>query len=586
MSFVDRNQTDVLIVGAGPVGLTAAVELLHRGVSCRIIEKQNQPASPSYTLALYARTLEICMALDIYDELQAYAQPIRGIQVFEHNAFLYSLDLDNPKLNTPIEATLCIKQAEIERILRDRVAALGGRIEFGVELVSFAQHPQGVQATLRNVLGEEEQVNASWLLGCDGVQSQIRQQLHIPDTRAARETWLAIDAHVDWHNGNEDEERDYTKIFRTTQQGSIVALPTHEDHQWCLFDTQVSTDTETELVAQEVAESFSRKINLAIKRNVTIHTPLSMAHYTIPQRIATNMRIGHCFLAGDAAHTLSPISGQGLNTGIQEIHNLAWKLTLVIQHSAHENLLDTYMQERYPIIEEIQRTILNGTHLLNTRKAFGKGTSKALKNSLKLQPFQAMRASRIAQITALSTKYPHNPYVSEDWIGPRQVMRQEGIKGLQIITEILMEEATTPGPAAGARVPDMPIDIITEGSDTIPQTLFDLLYKSTKHILLVFTGKYASDEIYRTQYEIVSEVQHRYANTIDVILVTPSRIVAQQFAGLHAIILDPRHSVHRNFGLSDNGLYLIRPDGHVGYRNQPTMPAKLMEYLERVFTTE
>ncbi|BCL79732.1 oxygenase [Ktedonobacteria bacterium brp13] len=570
------TQADVFIVGGGPVGLTIAVELLRRGITCRIIEQQAVPATSSRALGAHARTQELFMAMSIYDEVRACSQPVNGLIIYENGERLGQFDLLMDAYETSVDATLCIGQAEIERILRDRVAALGGYVEFGTELMTFAQHPDGVEVTVRNTRGEQEQLYASYLIGCDGDHSRVRKELQIAFEGATDETWLVMDAQVEWNGA---ETRDKLQVFRSPQ-GVVMAAPFPEPHTWHLLATQGPAV----LNATDIAHALSATISRALRHPVTVHPPTWLSRFTIQQRLAATMRVGRCFLAGDAAHVYSPASGQGLNTGIQDGYNLAWKLAQVLQGTGREILLDAYTSERRPVAERLLSSSLASTRLLSPQNALIKNGAKALKLLMQFKPLQQTASTRIARsLTGLAIGYPHSSIVSEDWLGPRHVLRQEGIKGLQIIAEQLFEEAITPGIAAGARVPDITISVLTQTPDPVQQQLFTLLNASTSHKLLIFTGRYASDEIYRAQYEVATTIQHNYPNSIEVILVTPSRIVAQQFAGLHAIIVDPQLTIHHRFGLSDNGLYLVRPDGYVGYRNQPTIPGALTRYLERIF---
>jgi 2-polyprenyl-6-methoxyphenol hydroxylase and related FAD-dependent oxidoreductases len=569
-------QTDVLIVGAGPVGLAAAIELLRRGIHCRIIERLPQPATTSRALALHARTLELFMAMGIYDEVRAQAQPVHGIAVYENGEQSGHFDLMLNSYETPIDATLFLSQVAIERILRKRVTALGGHVEFGTELITLAQYPNGVRATARTLSGEEEQISTSYLIGCDGGHSCVRKELQIAFEGETDVTWLIVDAQIDWQG---DEVRDMIQMFRSPQ-GVVMAFPIPDTHLWRLLETQAPEV----LDADSIARTFSEKISRTLHRSIVVHSPIWMSRFTIQQRCAATLRVGRCFIAGDAAHVHSPARGQGLNTGVQDVYNLVWKLAQVLQGTGREILLDSYTSERRPIAEELLRTTHSSTRLISPRNMLARRAGRAFKLAMQVMPLQKTASERLShEITGLAIRYPHSPIVSEDWIGPRQVLRQEGVKGLQIIVEQLFEEAVTPGIAAGERVPDIAVTLLTDTPEPVPQPLFTLLYNNTRHKLLIFTGKYASDEIYRAQYEVAATVQRSYPESIDIILITPSRIVAQQFASLQAIILDPQLTVHRRFGLSDNGLYLIRPDGYVGYRNQPTMPIALIRYLERIY---
>ena len=314
-----------------------------------------------------------------------------------------------------------------------------------------------------------------------------------------------------------------------------------------------------------------------------MHDPVWLSRFTVQQRAAAKLREGRCFIAGDAAHVHSPAGGQGLNAGMQDAYNLAWKLAMVLQKTGRELLLDSYNSERHPVAEELLQ--LTGSTMRRARsfRLLHRGGDSVFRLAMQLRPLQRFLSARsFRQMSGLALHYSHSPVLSEDWIGPRQVLQREGMKGLQIVATQLLEETMTPGLAPGDRVPDFSITLLTDAAELQPLRLLTLLCRSTNYTLLIFSGRYASDEIYRAQYDVAVNMQRLYPTSIDCVLVTPSRIVAQQFAGMEAIILDPRLDLHRKFGLSDNGLYLIRPDGYVGYRNQPTFPSALLRYLERV----
>ena len=549
---------DVLIIGAGPVGLTLAAELLRYGVPCRVVEKRTEPATSSRALGTHARTQEVFMAMGVFDEIRAHAQPVHRFDMYERGERLGSFDLPLESFGTPATSSLFIGQATTERILREHVLSLDGSIEDGVELVSFTQHPESVSVTLRDAQGQEQHLSVPWLVGCDGGHSAVRKQLQLPFEGAEDETWLVVDAQVEW-----DLPGDAIQMFRSPD-GVVMAFPFPEAGKWRLLETSIPEPLNETTVARVLTDKIGRTLN----RKVTVHEPSWMSRFTIQQRKAPTMRVGRCFLAGDAAHVHSPASGQGLNTGIQDAFNLAWKLALVVQEKARESLLESYTLEREPIAARLLRSALLSTRLISPRNPLVKYTGKVMKQVLRFEPLRHAISLRITRgMTALTVGYPHSPIVGENWAS--RSGRYD-----------LFQRAThdfSPGFAPGSRVPDMLIDGASENPST---HLFDHL-RHTHFTLLLFTGKDASDEVYETLKEMRATIQERYGDTIAVLVVSPSKLVAQHVSGQRAeVIRDPKATMHRRFGIMSNGLYLLRPDGYVGYRSQPVVSGALFNYLE------
>jgi hypothetical protein len=299
-----------------------------------------------------------------------------------------------------------------------------------------------------------------------------------------------------------------------------------------------------------------------------------MSRFTIQQRKAPTMRVGRCFLAGDAAHVHSPASGQGLNTGIQDAYNLAWKLAFVVQGKAREQLLDSYTPEREPIATRLLRSALLSTRLVSPRNPLVKYAGRVMKQILRIEPLRQALSRRITRgMTALTVGYPQSPIASESWM---DASKQPARQSLLQRTNRRFSSGFLPG----ARVPDMMIEIVSESPSPSPVHLFEYLQK-IRFTLLLFTGQVASDEVYETLKGLVATIEERYGETIAMTTISPSKLVAQYIGGQKVqVILDPEGTVHRRFGIMSNGLYLIRPDGYVGYRSQPAASEALLNYIQ------
>jgi 2-polyprenyl-6-methoxyphenol hydroxylase-like FAD-dependent oxidoreductase len=332
----------VLIVGAGPTGLTLACELARRSVPFRLIEAAPGPQPGSRGKGIQPRTLEVFGDLGIVDRVIAngrMAMPIRSTapdgQVTLGGAEPESL---RNRPDIPYTTSLITPEWRIEEALRLRLAELGGTVEFGTAFSSFEQSDEGVSAAVVTG-GEAETVTARWLVGCDGGRSIVRKLAGIAFEGETREAVRLIVADVEldgldrdaWHSWRHEEgEVNLCPLPSTKSFQYYAALAPGQDPELSLANMQA------------ILERRSRRTD------IRLHEPEWSSLWRANMRLADRYREGRVFLAGDAAHIHSPAGGQGMNTGIQDAYNLGWKIAAVAK-GAPPGLLDSYETERRPV---------------------------------------------------------------------------------------------------------------------------------------------------------------------------------------------------------------------------------------------
>jgi len=360
---------DVLIVGAGPAGLTTACALLQHGVSVRVVDGAEGPAASSRANILHARGVEVLHRLGALGDL-----PDRAVSAVKMTIHLNGKPVVTVRFGEVEGAQLSamlVSQAEIEAELRRRLLALGGEVEWNTPLVKASQDGTGVTA----ILGVGEKVRVDWLVGCDGAHSAARRLAGIgfPGVAIADE-WLLADVHADWENYDRTGSSGWYHadglFFAMPMRdcGGPAGRPGNSDDVWRLMADVRLADGET-LTQQQIVDRLRQL--LAERTGLTavrIRDAKWTSVFRIHRRLADDYRKGRIVLAGDAAHIHSPFGGQGMNTGIGDAENFAWKLALVVQGRADEALLDTYQAERRPLATEV----LRGT-TRNTRVLLGEG---------------------------------------------------------------------------------------------------------------------------------------------------------------------------------------------------------------------
>ncbi|WP_103348867.1 FAD-dependent oxidoreductase [Amycolatopsis sp. CA-128772] len=331
---------DVLVAGAGPVGLTAALQLARWGVSVRLVDAAPGPATTSRALGTHARSLEIYDQLGILGDIAPHGTRVNAF--IRHQAGRASrVDFDFGDLATRFPYMFNIDQVITERVLRAHAGSAGVEVEWNTTLESFQHDDEVVTAALRTGDGSrQETVRARYLWGCDGGHSTVRKTLELPLTGEAAHTWLITDAAV-----RTDLDRDGVH-WLFPAGGALMMFPFPDPGKWRLLDTTGEGQPEH---PEQIARQFSTKLSQALGRDTVVERPSWASKFTIQQRAVPAMHVGRCFVSGDAAHVHSPASGQGLNTGIQDAYNLAWKLAMVVHGHADPVLLDTYDAERVPI---------------------------------------------------------------------------------------------------------------------------------------------------------------------------------------------------------------------------------------------
>ena len=338
----------ILIVGAGPVGLTMAAELVRYGVPVRLIDRSAEPTRTSKALVLWSRTLELIDRTGCTQAFLDAGLAVRGASIRSGSSVLGRASFDG--IASPYNFALMIPQRETERLLHRHLAAVGGTVERAVELAGFAQDADGVRATLRHGDGREETVETPWLIGCDGARSTVRHGLGLAFAGSAEGgDWLLADVRLE----GDGKPPDHEIAPFLHDDGPFVVFPLPGDRARIVAAVGKADPMlpRPEPTLADVQRLIDRRAGGGFRAS----DPVWLANFRINERKVADYRRGRVFLAGDAAHIHSPAGGQGMNTGMQDAFNLAWKLALVARGGAGAGLLDSYSPERSRVGDRVLR---------------------------------------------------------------------------------------------------------------------------------------------------------------------------------------------------------------------------------------
>lgn len=351
-----ENAAEVLIVGAGPTGLSLAITLRRYGIAVRIVDRAAQPSTVSKALALWSASLEALQGLGVVDRFVAEGQRLNALCVGEGDRRLATLAVGEG-IDSAFPFPLLLPQSRTEALLTARLSELGVVIERNVELVGLAQDASGVTATLRHADGRSETVRTKYLAGCDGARSAVRQALEIVfEGYTEPQTFLLADVRI------EGGDLDHRSIYLWWHNGGTVAMFPFGQEVWRVFSMRGNDSPKGDEPA--TLEELQHCVDHHGPRGLRLGDPSWLSIFRINERLATHYRVGGCFLAGDAAHIHSPAGGQGMNTGIQDAVNLGWKLAYALNGTGNsEMLLDSYEAERRPIARAVIEAAAQKQHL-------------------------------------------------------------------------------------------------------------------------------------------------------------------------------------------------------------------------------
>jgi 2-polyprenyl-6-methoxyphenol hydroxylase-like FAD-dependent oxidoreductase len=412
------THVQVLVAGAGPVGLTLANELARHGIKVRIVDKAAARTDKSKALVLWSRTLELL-------DDAGYAEPFlpagfacHGAQISNGKDIVARVTFDS--VDSRYAYALMIAQSETERILEEQLARHGVTVERSVEMTAFIDKGASVEATLKKADGTTETVTADWLVGCDGAHSTVRHGLGFTFDGSTHESnWVLADGHL---KGLEPNDRLHIFWHR---DGILAFFPIVGD-RW-----RVVADLGPAEASGRQADPTLDEVNALLRQRggpeLVMSNPIWLAAFRINERKVRDYRKGRVFLAGDAAHIHSPAGGQGMNTGMQDAFNLAWKLALVMEGRANPALLDSYSPERTAVGDRVLRNAGRLTELATLRNPVLQGIRNTVARFATGFPFVQHKMAN--QLTEMDIGYPESPLTVRDGDaghGPRAGERWPG----------------------------------------------------------------------------------------------------------------------------------------------------------------
>jgi 2-polyprenyl-6-methoxyphenol hydroxylase-like FAD-dependent oxidoreductase len=393
------TNSNVLIAGAGPVGLAMAADLARFGVSVRLVEKAPERTDKSKALVLWSRTLELMDRMDCTAPFLTTGKKITAVNVTAGKEPIAKITVD--AVRTPHPYALLIPQCDTEELLGNFVTSLGVKIERDIELTDFVASADGVTSTLRHPDGTEERFESGWLIGSDGAHSTVRHKLGMEFSgETMPSSWVIADLHLS------DVPDPEEILIAWHAEGILAVFPISGSRYRVIADSGLTRAGVA--AADPTMEEVQSILDKRGPGGITASDPIWLTRFTINERKVTNYRSGRVFVMGDAAHIHSPAGGQGMNTGMQDAFNLAWKLALVSRGLGDEEaLLGSYSSERSPIADDV----LKGAGRITEVALMTGDFKQAIRNRITsfifgLSPVKKKMAD---VLTELSIGYPGSP---------------------------------------------------------------------------------------------------------------------------------------------------------------------------------
>lgn len=540
---------DVIVVGAGPVGLTAGCGLRHHGIDCLIMEERTELKAYSRANNLWARPQELLAGIGLRDALAEQAYPIRLVNFFMNGTPTTPIQIDD--VASPFPQVLYSGQDVIEKTLVETFEARGGRLARGHKVVGIAQDDDGVTVTLRRGDdGPEERLRCRYLVAADGAKSTVRPQLDLdfePERFEGRMN-RQVDAKLSWRRSMEPDQL----WFFYYERGFCGVLPVWGGYHRLFFladDASVPDRDPTLDEIQAVARAVTGDETL------TLSDPQWLTHSRFQYGVSPGYARGRVFLAGDAGHLSLPIGGQGMNAGLHDGVEIAWRLAMTLRGEATPVVLDSYNVERGG-----EHARLSAQQAKGFRRTVYRGpvTDAALGLTATVVPSIGSLLQGTDDLQQMSVSYPKSP------------LNEDHLSGLAHLLQR--------GPRPGERAPEA--EVTHAGQTT---SLFPFLYNpdgwTTGWALLCFDGRSAdAGGSLRAAIEAVAP----WGN------VRPRLVLAGPSLEVEDVprLSDLDGKAHGAYGLEGQpAVILVRPDGHIAFRDTADRHDRLAAYCHRIFGT-
>lgn len=536
----------ILIVGAGPVGLSTALALAQSGVTIRLIDKLKEPTNQSRAAIVHARTLEMFERLGVVDDFLQVGTKVHGAEIYgPNNVLLTRPSMDH--LPSAYAYMIGLEQNVTERLLHDRLAALGVEVEREITLLGFEQSDDKVTVQWARADGQTSTENFSYVIGADGATSTVRHTLGLTlEGETIDATWITADVKIDWHRTMD------SAVTYLTTEGFAFFAPMNDNRWRVLVNMKKMSREESEKVTLDDLQNILRE---RFGLNIPLSDCVWLSPFSINTRMTATMRDRRVFLVGDAAHIHSPVGGQGMNTGIQDGLNLAWKLALVVKGIATDALLETFNFERHRNAKKLLQLVGPATRLINLRHP----VPVEIRNfAIRTLSQLGLTAQMPRNFSMLGVEYFKTPLNTEHHT------KRESLKDA-LFGWLPFDHAPKPG----QRAPD--VAELSRGGARM-QRLFEFWKGDPRHQLLIFSGTNLTQPQIETLLAFAREFTSDFINT--------SVITASPMPNIPEALTDINGEAHAMYGAAREALYLIRPDGYIAYRSDALDRESLLAYLD------